>query len=447
MKADLFSSPPAAPLAARMRPRNLDHYIGQEHLLGPGKPLREAIDKQQLHSMIFWGPPGVGKTSLARLLAECVEARFESLSAVMSGVKEIREVVAVAQQELQGRGRKTILFVDEVHRFNKGQQDAFLPYVEDGTLLFVGATTENPSFELNNALLSRCRVYVLRSLSEEQLAAVLRQALNDGDRGLGGRRLVLDDEELSLLVRASDGDARKALNLLEIAADLAEEGEGGLTLSRAVVEEVLQADLRRFDKGGDLFYDQISALHKAVRGSSPDGALYWMIRMLDGGCDPLYIARRLVRMASEDIGNADPRALPLALAAWDTQERLGSPEGELTLAQTVIYLACAPKSNAVYNALKLAKADVQASPAYDVPLHLRNAPTGLMKDLGYGEEYRYAHDEEGAYAAGENYFPEAMADRQYYQPTERGLEQKIREKLDYLRQRDSDSPQQRYRKK
>src|SRR5690606_27623280 len=325
----------------------LDDYIGQEHLLAPGKPLREAITRGQLHSMILWGPPGVGKTSLAKLFAEQADARFETLSAVLSGVKEIRAAVAAAQQERISTRRKTILFVDEVHRFNKSQQDAFLPYVEDGTFIFIGATTENPSFELNNALLSRCRVYVLRGLQTEQLQQVLQQALTDSERGLGGQGIAVDEDSLVSVARAADGDARKSLNLLEIAADLAEEVDGQKQINQQVLAEVLSSDVRRFDKGGDLFYEQISALHKAVRGSSPDGALYWFARMLDGGCDPLYIARRVVRMASEDIGNADPRALPLCLNAWDVQERLGSPEGELAIAQAVVYLACAPKSNAV----------------------------------------------------------------------------------------------------
>ncbi len=445
---DLFGSPTPAyqPLAARMRPRNLDDYIGQEHLLAPGKPLREAITRGQLHSMILWGPPGVGKTSLAKLFAEQADARFESLSAVLSGVKEIRAAVATAQQERISTRRKTILFVDEVHRFNKSQQDAFLPYVEDGTFIFIGATTENPSFELNNALLSRCRVYVLRGLQPEQLKNVLLQALNDKARGLGNQSITIDDDTLMTLAQAADGDARKSLNLLEIAADLADEQGDKKVINEQVVAEVLASDVRRFDKGGDIFYEQISALHKSVRGSSPDGALYWLARMLDGGCDPLYIARRVVRMASEDIGNADPRALPLCLSAWDVQERLGSPEGELAIAQAVVYLACAPKSNAVYNAFNQVMADVRSQPAYDVPMHLRNAPTKLMKNMDYGAEYRYAHDEPGAYAAGENYLPEDIAGVRYYEPVERGLELKIQEKLAHLRELDKQSKKQRYRK-
>lgn len=445
---DLFGSPTPAyqPLAARMRPRNLDDYIGQEHLLAAGKPLREAITRGQLHSMILWGPPGVGKTSLAKLFAEQADARFETLSAVLSGVKEIRAAVAAAQQERISTRRKTILFVDEVHRFNKSQQDAFLPFVEDGTFIFIGATTENPSFELNNALLSRCRVYVLRGLQPEQLKNVLLQALNDKERGLGEQNIVIDDDTLMTLAQAADGDARKSLNLLEIAADLADEDGETKAINEQVIAEVLASDVRRFDKGGDIFYEQISALHKSVRGSSPDGALYWLARMLDGGCDPLYIARRVVRMASEDIGNADPRALPLCLSAWDVQERLGSPEGELAIAQAVVYLACAPKSNAVYNAFNQVMADVRSQPAYDVPLHLRNAPTKLMKNMDYGAQYRYAHDEPGAYAAGENYLPEDIAGMRYYQPVERGLELKIQEKLAHLRELDQQSKKQRYKK-
>ncbi|MGV8836982.1 replication-associated recombination protein A [Cellvibrio sp.] len=445
---DLFgsSAPAYQPLAARMRPRNLDDYIGQEHLLSAGKPLREAITRGQLHSMILWGPPGVGKTSLAKLFAEQADARFESLSAVLSGVKEIRAAVASAQQERISSRRKTILFVDEVHRFNKFQQDAFLPYVEDGTFIFIGATTENPSFELNNALLSRCRVYVLRGLQPEQLRDVLLQALDDRERGLGGHNIRIDDDTLMTLAQAADGDARKALNLLEISADLAEEEGDHKVINAQVITEVLASDVRRFDKGGDIFYEQISALHKSVRGSSPDGALYWLARMLDGGCDPLYIARRVVRMASEDIGNADPRALPLCLSAWDVQERLGSPEGQLAIAQAVVYLACAPKSNAVYNAFNQVMADVRSQPAYDVPMHLRNAPTKLMKSMDYGAEYRYAHDEPGAYAAGENYLPEDIAQARYYQPVERGLELKIQEKLAHLRELDKQSKKKRYKK-
>jgi putative ATPase len=387
--------------------------------------------------MIFWGPPGVGKTTLAKIIAASADAHFESISAVLSGVKEIRASIAKATEQRDLRGRKTILFVDEVHRFNKSQQDAFLPFVEDGTVVFIGATTENPSFELNNALLSRCRVYVLKSLDSEQIKTVIQQALADQQSGLGERQLQLDDEALDLLASAADGDARRALNLLEIANDLASESGDVAAIDRGVLEQVLVGDTRRFDKGGEYFYDQISAMHKSVRGSSPDAALYWLCRMLDGGCDPIYIARRLVRMASEDIGNADPRALELAMSAWDVQERLGSPEGELALAQAVVYLAVAAKSNAVYSAFKATMADVRSLPSYEVPMHLRNAPTSLMKDLDYGKDYRYAHNEEGGYAPGETYLPEELSDKEYYQPTDRGLEKKISEKLAYLRSLDS----------
>ena len=420
-----------------MRPGTLDGFFGQEHLIGPGKPLREAIEGGALHSMIFWGPPGVGKTTLAKIIAASADAHFESISAVLSGVKEIRASIAKATEQRDLRGRKTILFVDEVHRFNKSQQDAFLPFVEDGTVVFIGATTENPSFELNNALLSRCRVYVLKSLDSEQIKTVIKQALADQQSGLGERQLQLDDEALDLLASAADGDARRALNLLEIANDLASESGDVAAIDRGVLEQVLVGDTRRFDKGGEYFYDQISAMHKSVRGSSPDAALDWMCRMLDGGCDPIYIARRLVRMASEDIGNADPRALELAMSAWDVQERLGSPEGELALAQAVVYLAVAAKSNAVYSAFKATMADVRSLPSYEVPMHLRNAPTSLMKDLDYGKDYRYAHNEEGGYAPGETYLPEELSDKEYYQPTDRGLEKKISEKLAYLRSLDS----------
>jgi len=437
---DLFRNAPIAqPLAARLRAASLDEYVGQEHLLARGKPLREALEQGALHSMIFWGPPGVGKTTLARLLAQVTDAHFETISAVLSGVKEIRQAVEVAQQHAAQYGRRTILFVDEVHRFNKSQQDAFLPYVEDGTLIFIGATTENPSFELNNALLSRARVYVLKSLDEEALRKLASRALAD-PKGLGERQLSLPEESFRILLAAADGDGRRLLNFLENAADLAEDGT---TISSELLLDLLGDSRRRFDKGGEAFYDQISALHKSVRGSSPDGALYWFARMLDGGCDPLYIARRVVRMASEDIGNADPRALTLCLNAWDVQERLGSPEGELAVAQAIVYLACAPKSNAVYSAFKAAMRDAAEHGSLEVPLHLRNAPTKLMKELGYGDEYRYAHDEPDAYAAGEDYFPEQLQARQYYQPVPRGLEQKIRDKLAHLASQDAASPRQR----
>ncbi|MFI8581000.1 replication-associated recombination protein A [Ectopseudomonas khazarica] len=437
---DLFARQPVAqPLAARLRATSLDEYVGQEHVLGPGKPLREALEQGALHSMIFWGPPGVGKTTLARLLAKVSDAHFETISAVLSGVKEIRQAVEVAQQHAAQYGRRTILFVDEVHRFNKSQQDAFLPYVEDGTLIFIGATTENPSFELNNALLSRARVYVLKSLDEAAMRKLVARALSE-PKGLGERHLSLPEESFAMLMAAADGDGRRLLNFLENAADLAEDGG---EIAVASLHNLLGDTRRRFDKGGEAFYDQISALHKSVRGSSPDGALYWLARMLDGGCDPAYICRRIVAMASEDIGNADPRALPLCLAAWDAVKRLGSPEGDLALAQAVTYLACAAKSNAVYLGIKAAKQDVAEFGSLEVPLHLRNAPTKLMQQLGYGEEYRYAHDEPNAYAAGEVYFPDEMEPREYYQPVPRGLESKIREKLKHLRSLDSSSTRQR----
>ena len=437
---DLFGSRPVAqPLAARLRATTLDEYVGQEHVLGPGKPLREALEQGALHSMVFWGPPGVGKTTLAKLLAQVTDAHFETISAVLSGVKEIRQAVEMARQQAGQYGRQTILFVDEVHRFNKSQQDAFLPYVEDGTLIFIGATTENPSFELNNALLSRARVYVLKSLSEEAMRRLVQRALTE-EKGLGARKLRLPEESFQLLRAAADGDGRRLLNFLENAADLVDDEA---EIEPELLGSLLGDGRRRFDKGGEAFYDQISALHKSVRGSNPDAALYWFARMLDGGCDPLYIARRVVRMASEDIGNADPRALAICMSAWDVQERLGSPEGELAIAQAVVYLACAPKSNAVYTAFKRARHDAASGGSLDVPLHLRNAPTKLMKTLGYGDEYRYAHDEPDAYAAGEDYFPEEMEPRQYYQPVPRGLELKIGDKLQHLASLDEKSPRQR----
>jgi putative ATPase len=433
----LHSSDAWRPLADRMRPRSLDAFTGQSHILGPGKPLRRAIEEGHLHSMILWGPPGTGKTTLAKLLAEQSRAEFLTLSAVMAGVKDIRGAVDAAMRLRDLEGRLTLLFIDEVHRFNKAQQDAFLPYVENGTIIFIGATTENPSFELNSALLSRARTYILKRLEHEALRRIVDTALEDREHGLGERGLTLAEELRDRLVQAADGDARRALNLLELAADLAvPEGDHRGIIPETVLNEVIAGGMRRFDKGGDDFYDQISALHKSVRGSSPDASLYWLVRMLDGGCDPLYIARRLARMASEDIGNADPRALGLALDAWDVQERLGSPEGELALAQAVLYLACAPKSNAVYNAYNEARADVGKRGSLEVPVHLRNAPTRLMKELGYGKAYRYAHDEPEAYAAGEHYFPEGMTPARYYRPVERGLEIRIAEKLAHLRELD-----------
>lgn len=433
------------PLAARMRPETVEQYIGQQHILGEGKPLRRALEAGHLHSMILWGPPGTGKTTLAEVAANYANAEVERVSAVTSGVKDIRIAIEKARDN-KVAGRKTILFVDEVHRFNKSQQDAFLPHIEDGTVTFIGATTENPSFELNNALLSRARVYKLSSLKEEDILDVLNQALSDEARGLGKESAEFEEGVLDRLSELVNGDARMSLNYLELLFDMATEKDDKKQITLALLAEVAGEKVARFDNKGDIWYDLISALHKSIRGSDPDAALYWAARMISAGCDPLYVARRLLAIASEDIGNADPRAMQVALSAWDCFSRVGPAEGERAIAQAVVYLACAPKSNAVYNAWKQALRDAQNHPEYEVPPHLRNAPTSLMKDLGYGEEYRYAHNEPGAYAAGEQYFPPEMAETRYYFPTNRGLETKIGEKLDYLSSLDAKSPQKRYEK-
>ncbi|WP_416308434.1 replication-associated recombination protein A [Neptunicella sp. SCSIO 80796] len=429
-----------APLAARMRPQNIDEYYGQSHIVGQGKPLYQAIQLGRAHSMILWGPPGTGKTTLAEIVAHHSNAHLERISAVTSGVKDIRSAIEAAKYHASSRGKNTILFVDEVHRFNKSQQDAFLPFIEDGTVTFIGATTENPSFELNNALLSRTRVYLLKNLLEADLVEILDRALADEERGLGQQQLTISDEARHLLCELSAGDARRLLNYLELSADFADHSQIDInTVKQAVGDKI-----SLFDKGGDQYYDMLSALHKSVRGSSPDGALYWYARILQGGGDPFIVARRLLAIASEDIGNADPRALQITLNAWDIFQRVGPAEGERAIAQALIYCASAAKSNAVYMAFNQAKEDAKNLPDYEVPLHLRNAPTKLMKEMGHGAEYRYAHNEPGAFAAGEKYLPVELKDKIYYQPNERGMEKQIKAKLDYLQQLNQQSEHKRY---
>ena len=437
-----FSSDEFKPLAARMRPRNLSQYIGQSQLLGKEKPLPKAIEAGHLHSMILWGPPGTGKTTLAEIIAHHANAKVERISAVTSGIKDIREAIERAKVNQQS-GLRTILFVDEVHRFNKSQQDAFLPYVENGTVTFIGATTENPSFELNSALLSRARVYLLKSLTNEDIEQILQQAMDDPERGYGNRNITLLEETKKQIAEFVGGDARRALNTLELLVDMSD----GKTLTSELLKEVIGERSARFDNQGDRYYDLISAVHKSIRGSAPDAALYWYARIISAGGDPLYVARRLLAIASEDVGNADPRAMQVALAAWDCFTRVGPAEGERAIAQAIIYLACAPKSNAVYLAFNQAMKDATSKPDYDVPEHLRNAPTSLMKDLGYGAQYRYAHDEPNAYAAGENYFPPEMANTKYYNPTQRGAEKNYAEKLAWLEEQNKTSTNQRYKTK
>jgi putative ATPase len=425
-----FSPTDTKPLAARMRPLTLDQYVGQKHLVGEGKAIRKMIEGKRCHSMILWGPPGTGKTTLAELIAQYCDAEVEKLSAISAGVKEIRATVERAKERLQQTGKKTVLFVDEVHRFNKGQQDAFLPFIEDGTVSFIGATTENPSFELNNAILSRARVYILKAIEDDDLIELVNRALTDSELGLGALQLSLSDINRDLLIKLANGDGRKLLNFLELCGDLVADDN---VITDEIIEQATGNQMATFDKGGDHFYDLISAFHKSVRGSAPDAALYWYCRILAGGGDPLYVARRLLAIATEDIGNADPRAMEIGLNAWDIFHRVGPSEGERAIAQATLYMAAAPKSNAVYKAFNQAKQDAASLPSYDVPIHLTNAPTELMKTMGKGAEYRYAHDEPNAYAAGENYLPKQMQGTEYYQPVERGLEKKIAEKLRYLK--------------